>query len=35
MDNVIIYDAIDGVLNECETVMGGEQHTGNPFERHG
>ena len=23
MDNVIIYDAIDGVLNECETVMGG------------
>lgn len=31
MDNVIIYDAIDGVLNECETVMGGgEQHTGNP-----
>lgn len=23
MDNVIIYDAIEGVLNECETVMGG------------
>ena len=23
MDNVIIYDAIAGVLNECETVMGG------------
>lgn len=23
MDNVIIYDAIDGVLNECETVVGG------------
>ena len=23
MDNVIIYDAIDGILNECETVWGG------------
>ena len=23
MDNVIIYDAINGILNECETVEGG------------